>query len=80
MKNATEVLTAPVRLTFPNLFQPSRGKNGEGKPKYRAVLLFPPDYDLKPLAAAAQAAMIEKWGKKVALKEQNRPVKPFTFK
>ena len=66
-----DVLTGPVRLSFPNLFQvgkPQRNADGtEGaEGKYGAALLFPPGTDMavfnKAWGDAAKAAFPKNWG------------------
>jgi len=73
--NETEIVTEPVRLAFPALFEPKPTVKGGTELKYQAALLLPPDYDLKPLAVCVKAAMIDKWGKVVKLTARNAPVK-----
>lgn len=58
----TEVVTAPVRLVFPHLFEPKpAGPFSDGE-TYEAGMLLPPDFDLSTLRKAVKAALIEKYG------------------
>lgn len=55
-----------VRLSFPNLFEPSIvGDDPKAKPRYSAMLILPPDH---PQVAEIRAAMVavakEKWNAK----------------
>lgn len=60
----TRVMIRKVRLAFPNLFNPTT-VNGEGKPRYSATLIFPPDHEAVPLIKAAiLAAATAKWAAK----------------
>lgn len=72
----TENVTAPARLAFPALFEPKPvAKDKPDELKYQAAILFPPDYDMAPLVAAVEAAMIDKWGKVIKLAHRNNPLK-----
>lgn len=73
--NETEIVTEPVRIAFPSLFEPKPTVKGGTDLKYQAALLLPPDYDMAPLAAVVKAAMIEKWGKVIKLSPRNTPIK-----
>ena len=58
-------VTTPVfRVSFPNLFKPSKPKGApaEQEPKYSVTLLFSPGEDLSKLKKACEAACKEKWG------------------
>lgn len=57
------VRTCPVRLSFPYLFTPQKPLDNDPnkKPKYQATLLFPVGADVKPLRAAIENALLEKW-------------------
>jgi len=58
------VYTPRFRLSFPNLFEPSKPKNApeSQEKKYSCTMLFDEDADLSELKAAAAAAVKEKWG------------------
>jgi len=74
--NETEIVTEPVRLAFPALFEPKpTSKSKPNDLKYQAALLFPPDYDMSPLVEVVKAAMVEKWGKVIKLVPRNNPLK-----
>lgn len=70
-----EIVTEPCRLAFPALFKPRPTVKGGTKLAYQAALLLPPDFDMKPLVACVQAAMMEKWGKTVKLVGKNNPLR-----
>lgn len=72
------VITQPVRLAFPALFEPKPVTREAGADlKYQAVMLLPPDYDLGPLKAAMMAAAKAEWGGKIpALAPDKNPIKP----
>lgn len=55
-----------ARLSFPNLFKPSKPKDAPDTQelKYSATLLFKKGEDLSVLKAAAKAAIKDKWGDK----------------
>ena len=71
----TSLVTPPVRLAFPALFEPKPVAKGNPQKKYQAVLLIPPSVDLKPFLEACKATMIEKWGKVEKVKAANNPIK-----
>lgn len=72
----TEIVTEPVRLAFPALFEPKPvTKSKPDEKKYQAAALLPPDYDLNALAEVIKAAMVEKWGKVIKLIPRNNPLK-----
>lgn len=74
----TSIVTVPVRLAFPALFQPKAVAKGNPDLKYQATLLLPPSCDLKPFIVAAKAAMVAKWGQEGAtmkLPARNNPIK-----
>jgi len=55
-----------VRLAFPNLFEPTTVA-GEGKPRYSAMLILPPDHpQIADIKAKMQAVAKEKWAAKAA--------------
>lgn len=71
-----ELILKNCRLSFPNLYTPRTGPNGEGDPRYSAMLILDPDNpSVAALLAAAKAVAIEKWGDQgekvlAALKQQ----------
>ena len=81
----TEVVTGPVRISWPALFEP-RLKSPELDPavpdnlRYQATLLFPPDYDLKPLYAALQVAALERFGPNFRMSRDKNPIKDAEIK
>lgn len=63
-----------VRLAFPAVFKPRpKSKDQPDKLTYQATLLLPPSFDLAPLKAAAQAAVVAKFDKVVRCKNPIRP-------
>lgn len=78
--NPCDIITPPVRLSFPQLFVPKAMRNPDGtagKPKFSASLLLPPDIDLKPFAAAYKAALLKKFNTiEVVVPAKNQPIKP----
>lgn len=56
---ADKLVIGPGRLSFPALYQPMSEDMGG---KYGMTLLLPPDFDLKPIKKALEAAAMEKWG------------------
>ncbi len=63
----SKLITPKARLSFPNLFVPVKGMDGQGEAKYDCVLLFPKTTDLTALRAAADEAIKAKWpGKRPA--------------
>lgn len=64
------VTTPPFRVSYPNLFQPKKNELN-GKDEYSVVALFPKDADLSKLKAAAQDAIVKKWGPDKAKWPQN---------
>ncbi len=56
------VLTPKFRVSFPYVFRPSKPMQAGAEPKYSITMLFPKGADLSALKAAAQAAVVEKWG------------------
>lgn len=76
--NPRDVITLPVRLSFPSLFVARTVKGADGSesaPKFQATLLLPPDTDLKPYAEAIKAAMLKKWSQPIVLPSKNNPLK-----
>lgn len=57
---ARKVKTTPFRMSFPNVLKPR--KNDEGTERFELSMLFPPGTDHKPLMAAMEAAMVDKYG------------------
>lgn len=56
----TKIIIGPGRLSFPYLFEARETENGE---RYMTSLLLPPDYNLKPILAALNAAAVAGFGK-----------------
>jgi hypothetical protein len=55
------VLIKDVRLAFPSLFEPV-SVNGEGKPRYSATLIIPPDHpQLEEIRQKIEVVAREKW-------------------
>ena len=72
----TELVTPPVRLSFPALFEPKPVAKGSDDEKYQASLLLPPDLDMKPFMDAIVAAAKEKWGGNLPkFPAKNNPIK-----
>lgn len=71
----TEIVTPPLRLAFPALFEPKAVAKGKDEKKYQAVVLIPPDVDLKPFFDCVKAAMLDKWGKLIKLPPRSNPIK-----
>lgn len=69
------LVTPPVRLAFPALFEPKPVAKGNSTLKYQAVLLIPPSVQLAPFLEACKAAMLDKFGKIERVKAQNNPIK-----
>jgi len=69
------IVTPPVRLAFPALFEPKPVAKGNATLKYQAALLLPPSFDLKVLYECVKAAMLDKWGKIVKIAARNNPIK-----
>ena len=55
------VLTPKFRVSYPNVFKPKKNELS-GKDEFNVVALFPKGADLSGLKAAAQKAIVEKWG------------------
>lgn len=68
-KNPTpigRILVKDVRLAFPNLFEPTT-VNGEGKPRFSATLILPPDHpQLQEIKDKQDVVAQAKWGAKAA--------------
>lgn len=60
-KAATKAVTPIGILSYPHLHAPQLPKDGKGKAKYSATVVFAPGTDLKALEAAALAAAEAKW-------------------
>lgn len=56
------VTTPNFRASYPQVFKPKKN-DLNGKDEYSVVALFPKGADLNALKAAAEAAVVEKWGK-----------------
>jgi hypothetical protein len=56
------IMTPEFRVSFPNVFRPGKVIQAGAEPKYGVTMLFPKGADLSKLKAAAQAAVVEKWG------------------
>ena len=69
----TDVVTQPVRIHFPSLFQ-KRAVPGATKETYQAVVMIPPDVDLKPFQDAMKAALKAKFGDKFKLPATKNPI------
>ncbi len=57
----SNTMTPPFRVSYPNVFK-AKKNDLSGQDEYSIVALFPKDADLKPLVAAAEAAMKAEWG------------------
>jgi len=71
----TEIVTPPVRISFPALFEPRAVARGKEEKKYQASLLLPPDIELKPFLDCIRAAMLDKFGKLLKLPSRSNPIK-----
>lgn len=54
-------LTPEFRASFPHMFEPHSGFEGQ-EPKYSLVMLLPKETDITMMKRAVQNAIIEKWG------------------
>lgn len=61
MTMSDRVITPEATLSYPNLFEPRAGLDGQ-EPKYSTELIFAGGTDLGELKAAAQAVAVAKWG------------------
>ena len=61
MANETSCTTPVFRASYPNVFTPKRN-DLNGKDEYSLVALFGKGADISALKAAANAAVIKKWG------------------
>lgn len=59
------VRTGPCRLSFPNLFEPQKLRNGKGDGKYGCALLFPIGVNYDLMKKVANEAATAKWGTKL---------------
>lgn len=59
----SRVITPEAILSYPNLFEPRSGGEGQD-PKYSCALVFPEGTDLSGLEAAIREAAIDKFGPK----------------
>ena len=74
--SAMDVVTPPVRLSFPALFEPRPRAPGADRMTYQATLLIPPEVDLRIFTSAIKAAMLDKWGGKITqLPADKNPIK-----
>lgn len=71
--SATDVVTPPVRIHFPSLFE-KRAVPGATKETYQAVVMIPPDVELKPFEDAMKAALRAKFGDKFKLSPAKNPI------
>lgn len=72
----TELVTPPVRLAFPALFEPKPvSKTNTTKKTFQATLLLPPDMDLTPFKRCMIAAIEEKFGKAIKIRPDKIPLK-----
>lgn len=60
-KPTTKVMTPKFRVSFPDVFVARAMEQGQ-EPKFAITMLFAKDADLSALKAAAQQAVIDKWG------------------
>jgi hypothetical protein len=65
-----EIITEPVQIAFPALFEPKSRYKDSPRLTFQATLILPPSYDLAPLRKCMQAAAAEKWGAKLPSKER----------
>lgn len=65
-KAATKVVTPVGTLSYPHLHAPQLPRDGKGKAKYSATIVFAPGTDLSALEKAAIAAAEAKWPGKSA--------------
>lgn len=72
--SAVEVITPPVRLSFPALFEPKPRARGAEKLTFQATILIPPTVKLQPFVDAAKAAMIAKFGKVIPMQPGKNPI------
>lgn len=56
------VMTPRFKVSFPNVFRPGKAMQEGAEPKYGIAMLFALGADLSVLKAAANDAVIEKWG------------------
>jgi len=55
------VMTPEFRVSFPNVFKPKKNELS-GEDEYSVQALFPKGCDMSGLKAAAEAAVVKKWG------------------
>lgn len=61
-------VTEPVRVSFPYLFKPRPRPDGNGEPRYEAVLLIPPtSNDARRMRELMQQCLADKFGEDVKL-------------
>lgn len=73
--DARTITTPPCRLHFPALFEPKETMKGNGDLQFQATILIPPSVDMQPFAAAIEAAMQEKFGRRIPLEGRGMPLK-----
>lgn len=73
-KRVPPLVTQPVRIAFPNLFKPRPKSDDNPTLVYDAAFLFPPDYDMTPIADMVKAVMLAKWGKLIKIAEKYKLV------
>ena len=78
--SSREIVTPPMRLSFPALFEPKPTVRGGDVMKYQASFLLPEDLDLKPFYDCVKAAMVERFGKVIKMPARNNPIKPCSEK
>lgn len=66
------ILTCPVRLSFPTLFKPKAVEDGQ-EPKYSVSLLFPKGADISLLREAAKHCAVGKFGAKAGSMNLHSP-------
>lgn len=69
------VTTPPVRVSFPSLDKARQRAPGSDRLTFQAVLLLPPETDLKPFQEAMRYAIVEKFGKPIQLPRDKNPIK-----
>lgn len=73
----TEIITQPVRASFPALFEPKPVAQDSDVLKYSCKLLLPPDYDLAPILTVIKAAMMADWGELKKIEGDGNPIHTF---
>lgn len=62
MATNQNVMTPKFRASFANVFRPGKAMEEGQEPKYGVMMLFDKGADLSALKAAAQQAVVDKWG------------------